>query len=107
MLGHLVASGLQRLAVELGRFALALGRPEAAKTIGVSGFHPHELRHTAASLAIASRSAMALASSSFSGRVPRSTFCTVGCWKGRPRLASWAASSAWDKPAAEVVPMAV
>jgi integrase len=27
---------------------------EAAKVIGVPGFHPHELRHTAASLAIAS-----------------------------------------------------
>jgi integrase len=27
---------------------------EAAKSIGVPGFHPHELRHTAASLAIAS-----------------------------------------------------
>jgi integrase len=27
---------------------------EAAKSIGIPGFHPHELRHTAASLAIAS-----------------------------------------------------
>jgi integrase len=27
---------------------------EAAKAIGIPGFHPHELRHTAASLAIAS-----------------------------------------------------
>ena len=27
---------------------------EAAKTVGLPGFHPHELRHTAASLAIAS-----------------------------------------------------
>ena len=27
---------------------------EAAKEIGIAGFHPHELRHTAASLAIAS-----------------------------------------------------
>ena len=27
---------------------------EAAKVIGVPGFHPHDLRHTAASLAIAS-----------------------------------------------------
>ena len=27
---------------------------QAAKSIGIPGFHPHELRHTAASLAIAS-----------------------------------------------------
>jgi integrase len=27
---------------------------EAAETLGIPGFHPHELRHTAASLAIAS-----------------------------------------------------
>jgi integrase len=27
---------------------------EAAKAVGIPGFHPHELRHTAASLAIAS-----------------------------------------------------
>jgi integrase len=50
---HLVFTGARGAVMRTGTFQRG-ALIEAAKSIGVPGFHPHELRHTAASLAIAS-----------------------------------------------------
>ena len=50
ILSSLASGALSCVPVRSGGAALI----EAAKAIGIPGFHPHELRYTAASLAIAS-----------------------------------------------------
>jgi integrase len=50
----LVFTGPRGAVMRSGTFRRASALIEAARAMGIPGFHPHELRHTAASLAIAS-----------------------------------------------------
>jgi integrase len=50
----LVFTGPRGAVMRSGTFRRAGALIEAARAMGIPGFHPHELRHTAASLAIAS-----------------------------------------------------